>query len=225
MSGHDYTGETCGLLYVIRKLPEERINRERAWECKCTVCGSMCKKSSSQLRICKVGCPSCSRSVNLRAGDRYHMLVAQHFVEYRAAKDGNHAVWLWQCDCGNTIEARADIVMRGDRTSCGCKTDQERRERAPTAPQKSGQLVEGTFLPRLKKNDLLPTNTSGYRGVYYNNRRQKWVAQIYFKGKQIVLGAYDDPAKASDVYQQAKAELHGGMLAKYGMTIDDPDKK
>jgi len=224
MSGHDYTGETRGLLYVIRELPDERINRERCWECKCTVCGTICKKSSSQLRCCKIGCAACSHSF-VRTGDRHGMLTAVRFARYATDPCGRHAVWLWQCDCGRTVEARADIVARGDRTSCGCKADRERRERAPTAPEKSGQLVEGTFLPHLKRNNVPANNTSGYRGVYYNTRRQKWVAQIYFKGRQIVLGAFDDPEKASDAYQRAKADLHGGLLEKYGVKMDPPAKK
>ena len=150
------------------------------------------------------------------------MLTALSFVRYDTTSSGSKcAIWLWQCDCGKTIEANATIVRSGRRTSCGCKANAARVVNAKEAPQKSGKLVENTYLPRLKLNNIPKNNTSGYRGVYFNTRQQKWVAQIYFKGKLIVLGAFSDPRTASEAYQIAKQELHGGMLAKYGMEMDE----
>lgn len=50
---------------------------------------------------------------------------------------------------------------------------------------------------------LMSTNTSGYRGVSWNNAANKWQADIRVKGKTIYLGVYmtkEDAAKAYDTY-------------------------
>lgn len=219
----DYTGKTCGLMYVVREIPNMRINNERAWECKCTVCGAMYKKSTSQLRTEKYGCPMCAR-LSVHQGERYGSLTAIKLVEYKETAGAKASIWRFRCDCGKEIDAKAILVKGGNITSCGCKKAERAREAGKDAAQKSGQLVENTYLARLKDNSVPKNNTSGYRGVYFNSKRQKYVAQIYFKGKQIIIGSFDDPEEASEAYQVAKAELHGGMLEKYGIKMDEPKK-
>lgn len=216
----DYTGKTCGLLYVVREITDLRINNERAWECKCKVCGEKYKKSTSQLRTEKYGCPMCAR-LSVHPGERYGSLTAIKFVEYKETAGTKKSIWRFRCDCGKEIDAKAILVKGGDITSCGCKRSERAREVGIDAAQKSGQLVENTYLARLKDNSVQKNNTSGYRGVYFNSKLQKYVAQIYFKGKQIIIGTFDNPAEASEAYQVAKAELHGGLLEKYGMKIDE----
>lgn len=51
----------------------------------------------------------------------------------------------------------------------------------------------------IQSKTISKANTSGVRGVYFNKKRGKWVAQIMFKGKCYYLGGYDkleDAAKA-----------------------------
>lgn len=56
---------------------------------------------------------------------------------------------------------------------------------------------------------LLPTNTSGYRGVSLNSRSQKWHAQIKIHGNQTYLGRFDTPEEAALVYNEAAIEHFG----------------
>ena len=42
----------------------------------------------------------------------------------------------------------------------------------------------------LRPELMYKTNTSGVRGVYYNKKRNKWIAQIMFKQKCYYLGGY-----------------------------------
>ncbi len=51
-------------------------------------------------------------------------------------------------------------------------------------------------------------NCSGYKGVSYDSRRNKWVARIY-KEKQFFLGQFDTPQEAAEVYDEAALLLHG----------------
>jgi hypothetical protein len=52
-------------------------------------------------------------------------------------------------------------------------------------------------------------NTSGYKGVYFDKRRNKWVAQITVNKKQMLLGRFEDPREAAICYNTAAEELHG----------------
>ena len=51
-------------------------------------------------------------------------------------------------------------------------------------------------------------NTSGFRGVYYNNRKQKrvrrWHARLYVEGKCIDLGYYMTREEAAAAYEAAR---------------------
>lgn len=51
-------------------------------------------------------------------GQRFGKLVALRPIR----SEGGHWVWLWQCDCGNTCEARGRDVTRAGhaKRSCGC---------------------------------------------------------------------------------------------------------
>lgn len=55
----------------------------------------------------------------------------------------------------------------------------------------------------LAKSKLLSTNTSGYRGVYFNSGVKKWHAQIKFEGKRINLGLHTNKEDAALAYNEA----------------------
>lgn len=56
-------------------------------------------------------------------GKRFGLLVA---IERIGTKSG-HALWKCQCDCGNTIEVRADALFNG-KSSCGCSKNNKEIE-------------------------------------------------------------------------------------------------
>lgn len=59
-------------------------------------------------------------------------------------------------------------------------------------------------------NGVLRTNnTSGYRGVSWDKRRQKWIARIVKDRKQRVLGHFASKEEAYYAYLKAARELHG----------------
>lgn len=55
-------------------------------------------------------------------------------------------------------------------------------------------------------------NKSGYKGVHWNNEKQKWVAFIGFKRKKFYLGQYDTPEEAYEAYCEKAIELHGKFV-------------
>jgi hypothetical protein len=52
-------------------------------------------------------------------------------------------------------------------------------------------------------------NTSGYKGVFYENRRKKWRAKIDAHGKRIHLGYFEAPEEAYASYCEASKKYHG----------------
>lgn len=52
-------------------------------------------------------------------------------------------------------------------------------------------------------------NTSGYKGVSWSKRKQKWQALIESKGRQIHLGYYDNKIEAAAAYAEAAKSIHG----------------
>jgi hypothetical protein len=53
------------------------------------------------------------------------------------------------------------------------------------------------------------TNTSGYRGVFYEKNIRKWRAQISMDNKNIHLGVFTSKANAARVYKRASRALYG----------------
>jgi hypothetical protein len=52
------------------------------------------------------------------------------------------------------------------------------------------------------------SNTSGFKGVYWHEKLQKWQAKITIKKKQIYLGVFSTAEEASHAYQDAAFRLH-----------------
>lgn len=57
-------------------------------------------------------------------------------------------------------------------------------------------------------------NRSGTKGVSWNKKRNKWVAQISINGRQTNLGRYFTKEEAHAAYRSAAA-LHRGEFARY----------
>jgi len=52
-------------------------------------------------------------------------------------------------------------------------------------------------------------NTSGYKGVTFDNAKQKWMAQIKVNRKKIYLGRYKKAIDAAHAYDDAAQKYHG----------------
>ena len=57
---------------------------------------------------------------------------------------------------------------------------------------------------------LSSANKSGYRGVHFNKRTNKWMARIESNCKVYSLGAHSDPIKAAKAYDAKARELNAG---------------
>lgn len=51
-------------------------------------------------------------------------------------------------------------------------------------------------------------NKSGFKGVSWNNRLEKWIAQITVDGTKIHLGVCSTPQEAANIYAVAASKYH-----------------
>lgn len=70
-------------------------------------------------------------------------------------------------------------------------------------------LREATISQNAQNQKPNTKNTSGYKGVLWHKRDQKWQARAMIKGKQYHLGQFDSPEEASVVYQAFAKENFG----------------
>lgn len=124
---YDLTNQTFGLLTAKEIIGKDK--RGYLWRCECK-CGGEKTVPASYLRnghTQSCGCINAERKQKLDiTGQRWGRLVAMKQVGYITRKSGDkerrQALWLWQCDCGNTKEIPATEVKHGGTRSCGCKT-------------------------------------------------------------------------------------------------------
>lgn len=65
---------------------------------------------------------------------------------------------------------------------------------------------------------LRSTNTSGYKGVTWSKKSQKWQASIRVKGKSLHVGLFERAEDAFAAAQEAR-KLHHGEFANSGLPL------
>ena len=62
-------------------------------------------------------------------------------------------------------------------------------------------------------------NTSGYKGVSFVKRDNKWGARARLDGKTILLGQYETPEPASQAYQEVAKKHHGEFYFEHNARV------
>lgn len=201
---HSRIGKRYGKLTVIDYDHSDR-HKKPYYRCLCD-CGRECVKISDTLD--KGISTQCGKWDHSMIGKRYGMLTV---IDYDHSDSEGQAYYLCRCDCGtDKVIAKTSLNCRA--RSCGCnKVTPEHYY------QSFGRFqVEGTCL-QLLTTKLGTRNTSGVKGVYYDKRKDKWVAGIRLKGKNYYLGSYDEIADAAEARREAEQALFDPILEKYGM--------
>lgn len=211
----DITGMRFGKLTALRPTGERGGRGSVVWLCRCD-CGKEVHVELGQLTAGYRKSCGCLGHPPLKdfTGKRFGKLTV---TEYAGKKAGMHR-WKCICDCGNETVVGQTLLQTGKTKSCGCL-------RAETYKENRG-LMEGTSVVALlasKKGRLLKSNTSGYNGVYFDKRRQLWVAQITFRGKTKYLGAYRELENAVKARQKGE-EIYDEFLERAAVLDDDAAK-
>lgn len=200
----DITGMRFGMLVALEPTGEA-VDRSAVWRCRCD-CGGEVDTTLHQLRAGyrkSCGCLSHPARKDY-VGKRFGQLTVTAY----AGKWGGTHHWRCRCDCGKETVVNQTLLQSGKTKSCGCLQVKTYRDNL--------KLFEGTSVTLLerRKNRLLSSNTSGYTGVYFNQKRGVWAAQITFKGKTYYLGSYSNKQEAVKARQRGE-EMHDSFLEWY----------
>lgn len=166
-------------------------------------------------------------------GHRFGRLVVikesapSYYVDKKGYKH-RYPMWKCKCDCGETTVVRVGCLKSGDTKSCGC-LERENRKRINESfisneiwnhenTQKFHEWdrqVEMTKITTIRPDRIQSNNKSGVRGVCWDKSRNKWKAEIKFKGKKIYLGRFENKKDAIAARKEAEEKYFQPILEKY----------
>lgn len=126
------------------------------------------------------------------AGMSFGFITAIEPTEKRERKN---IVWRCQCKCGTVLEISATRLLVQNTLSCGCVKKEQL--------QRSNKYIAQTGLRQSLDDPVYNLrNPSGYVGVV--KKRNKWQAQITYRGKRYYLGTFTKLEDAVAARSKAK---------------------
>ena len=113
---------------------------------------------------------------------------------YDGRRGGKH-YWRCLCKCGKEAIVCQSNLKSSHTRSCGCLSD----------PRNTRHFVEGTCIESIRSRKVSASNKSGVRGVYFNQRSGRWIAQITFQGHTRYLGSFESLEEAAQARKKAEA--------------------
>lgn len=202
-------GKRFGKLTVIFKTNEKYSDGSFLYECKCD-CGNTIKTTSSRLKSGHVKSCGCEHylSEDLTGRTFNHLKVMGY-----SRSTGHKVFWNCLCECGNTTIVRSEYLKNGNTVSCGCIAEQTLNIGRTTLEK---AFVDGTYVIQISPNRKLNSNNkTDIKGVCWSSQKQKYRAQITFKGKVYHLGFYDKLEDAAKARKQAEEKMFGSFVAEH----------
>lgn len=217
----DLTGSRAGKLLLLER---KRENKKTFYYCKCD-CGNEKWIRSDHITSKKHPTRSCgclSKETLFKAkdisGKRFGRLISINPTKERDKYTGS-VIWECKCDCGNNKKVSSADLMDGGVLSCGClkKEYMVKHGKEIGALHAKTRIIEDTNIQVIGTDKPIKTNKSGYKGVIWDNERNKWKAQIIFKKKHYYLGRYDKKEDAVKARKEAEEKFFKPILEKYNI--------
>ncbi|MBO5036736.1 MAG: AP2 domain-containing protein [Clostridia bacterium] len=211
----DLTGKTFGDLTVV-SLSEPTLSGRRRWLCRC-VCGNTKIVSEDNLKRGHTKSCGCRKAPDL-TGKVFGKLTVIRLSDKRGSR-GKRTTPLWECrcECGAITYKASDTLNNPEMSMCAECAGKYSAEKA----REGAGFVDGTQISRIVNPKLTASNSSGFRGVYYDKRSNKWRARLKFKGKTMSFGSYYDFDEAVAARKQAERIYFGEFLEEHGIWIEE----
>lgn len=201
----DLTGQRFGNL-TVQGMSGERNNQGRVlYRCLCD-CGGTVEATYSNLKRGEVTSCGCKNHLPRKdlTGQQFGRLTVIKIAEPPQGRRCTTYKWRCRCDCGKETIVTTNDLTTGKTQSCGCM----QRDAV------KGLYQDGTAACKLKESSKpRKTNTSGVTGVWWDARRNMWVAEIMFQGKKHNLGRYCKKEDAVSARKEAENRIFGKYLS------------
>lgn len=200
-------GKRYGRLVVVEKLDKKYFTTSM-YKCRCD-CGNYIEVSVNKLHSGHTKSCGCLKNAIKHdlTGQRFGRLVVEEFA-YRKNKK---TYWKCKCDCGRECFVCSPNLLDGFTISCGCRNEENKK----ALPTYDRGLVDGTMISAINgQRKMNKNNHSGHVGVHYDKSRKKWVAQIMFQRRAILIGRYDTIEEAVEARKLAENKYFGKYRKK-----------
>lgn len=230
----DLIGQRFGRLTVLYKSDDPYITKEGykipRWVCRCD-CGNTTVVLQSSLTKTKNGTRSCGCIQKTKTRERAVDMTGQRFGRLTVvcpedldinSSNKKRAGWRCRCDCGKEIVVPRRKLIEGLQ-SCGCLSSDVAREKVK-------RMNETDCFSDTSFNAINPTrkmnrnNTSGVRGVFWSNGKQRWVAIICVCKKRIYLGQFKDFDEAVKARKRGEEEYFAPLIEEYNSARTDKNR-
>ena len=212
---YDFVGRVFGFGKVLKRLPTTITGSSGKWLLKC-VCGNEYTAISSEL--VNGNKQSCGCKTNIDAKIAYEQSIVGSRFGRLVVIEKDHVAkktsfWKCKCDCGNTTVVNTSSLKTGNTTSCGCRNIEIQQN----AVYRNIRTLdhEGTNLAILTMKRS-KRNTSGVKGVSWNKTSKQWIAQLRFRGENVLHKSFKSKQDAISARKEAEEKFVKPFLEKYG---------
>lgn len=199
-------GNRYGKLTVIDRA-ESAADGQRRWLCRCD-CGGSHIVTTYNLTSGRTTNCGCRKSPDL-TGKVFGRLTVLGRSEKRSPRGARTTpMWQCRCECGEITYKATDTLTNPDTSMCQACAG---KENALVARAAAG-YVAGTQLSKIRSTGATAENSSGYRGVYYDGKSNRYRVRLKFRGKTVNLGYFDQLEDAIQARQRAEEEIFGAFL-------------
>ena len=206
-------GTKINMLTII---DSERRNKKTYYLCKCECGNQKWIRVDSVTSEIQKSCGCLRKKTEFKHKDLTGARIGRLTVLEEVKKENNKYYYRCQCECGNIKIIEADLLTTKKTRSCGCFGIENALDKQKLALEKFKEkyLVGGTSLASINREKPIKSNTSGVTGVTWDKSKEKWMAQIIFKGKSYHLGRYEKFEDAVKARKEAEEKLHKEFLRK-----------
>lgn len=201
----DYTGKIFNSLTIIKELGHNKVL------CKCLECGNIKELRKDRVThgiIKNCGCL-------LKEKPNFIDLTGKVFGKLTVVKkvSDKPVKWLCRCDCGNmTIVLTANLTHHKSTSCLACKN--QKTAKIMRIKRKNFD-IDGTNITAIKDRKLGKNNKSGFPGVFYRPKLDKWEAKIGISSTLISLGKFDTKEEAITARKKAEEQYFKPIIEKF----------